>query len=129
MQTIYCFFITDPPLYCFFIIDPTLASKLLSTLQRFGSMSGYIINPQKSEFIPINAAAKNIPSNLIPFKVNNKTFKFLGIWISSCYKDLYKTNYLPMLESLITRNLEKHKSKFRLMDTWVFWCKRASILR
>lgn len=63
-------------------------------------MSAYKINRQKSEFIPINAAAKNIPFNLIPFKINNKKFKFLEIWISGCYKDLYKINYLPMLKSL-----------------------------
>lgn len=42
---------------------------------------------------------KNIPSNLIPFKINDKRFKYLGIWISSCYKDPYEENYLPMLES------------------------------
>jgi len=50
--------------------------------------------------MPINITAKSISYNSTPFKINTKKFKYLGIWITHNYKDLYKANFLPLLECL-----------------------------
>ena len=50
--------------------------------------------------MPINASAENFPLNLTPFKINTKKFKYLGIWVTHNYKDLYKATFLPLLDGL-----------------------------
>lgn len=76
-----------------YISDPLFSlPKLLGTLEHFGKISCKI-NLQKSELMPINASAENIPLNLTPFKINTKQFKYLAIWVTHNYKDLYKANF------------------------------------
>lgn len=65
--------------------------RLLSLLDNFGKISGYKINMQKSELMPINAAARLITFNSLPFKLSKDKFKYLGIWVTNNYKNLYKT--------------------------------------
>lgn len=50
--------------------------------------------------MPINAAASLISPNSIPFEVTTKKIKYLGIWATHNYKDLYKANLLPLIEGL-----------------------------
>ncbi|KAM7402819.1 hypothetical protein PAMP_018030 [Pampus punctatissimus] len=73
---------------------------ILDTLDTFGRISGYKINLQKSELMPINPAARSISFSSTPFKINIRKFKYLGIWITPNYKDLYKYNFLPLIERL-----------------------------
>lgn len=72
----------------------------LTLLDTFGKISGYKINTQKSELMPINPAAKQIVFSSLPFKISKNKFKYLGIWITHDFKHLYKANFLPLIESL-----------------------------
>ncbi len=36
----------------------------------------------------------------VPFKISPKKFKYLGVWVTHNYKDLYLANYQPLLSNL-----------------------------
>lgn len=89
-----------------FISDPLSSlPELLSLLDRFGGISGFKVNLEKSELLPITSIDKTQFGSL-PFKVSPKKFKYLGIWITLDQKDLYKANYQPLLDNL-KRDLER----------------------
>lgn len=83
-----------------FISDPCSSiPQLLSLLSVFGKMSGYKVNIQKSELMPISSMyERHVMSS--PFKVNINKIKYLGVWITRHYKDLFKANYQPLLSNL-----------------------------
>ena len=52
-----------------YVSDPLRSVPvILSILEKFGKFSGYKLNLQKSELLPINLAADQIPRDLLPFK-------------------------------------------------------------
>lgn len=55
---------------------------ILSTLQKFGSFSGYKINLHKSECFPMNALAMGLLQSDVPFKLSRTGFRYLGINIT-----------------------------------------------
>lgn len=75
-------------------------TQTLALLDTFGKISGYKINAQKSELMPINPAAKQILSSSLPFKISKHKFKYLGIWITHNFKHLYRANFPLLIESL-----------------------------
>uniref|UniRef100_A0AAR2K2M4 Reverse transcriptase domain-containing protein n=1 Tax=Pygocentrus nattereri TaxID=42514 RepID=A0AAR2K2M4_PYGNA len=79
--------------------DETLP-QILSLLGSFGKISGYKINLQKSELLPINTAARLITFDSLPFKLSKDKFKYLGIWVTNNYKHLYKANFIPLMDSI-----------------------------
>lgn len=84
-----------------FISQPLLSlPKLMVLLTDFGKISGYKVNIQKSELMPVGDAADQIPLGSFPFKVSPKKFKYLGIWVTHDHKDLYAANYQPLLSNL-----------------------------
>ena len=91
-----------------FVSDPLHSlPKLLELLKGFGEISGYKVNFQKSELMPIGKTAGEPPFNCpTPFKITNKKFKYLGVWVTQNHNELYKANYLPLLSKL-KRDLEK----------------------
>uniref|UniRef100_A0AAR2IWT2 Reverse transcriptase domain-containing protein n=1 Tax=Pygocentrus nattereri TaxID=42514 RepID=A0AAR2IWT2_PYGNA len=74
--------------------------QILSLLGSFGKISGYKINLQKSELLPINTAARLITFDSLPFKLSKDKFKYLGIWVTNNYKHLYKANFIPLMDSI-----------------------------
>uniref|UniRef100_A0A3B3HQU1 Reverse transcriptase domain-containing protein n=1 Tax=Oryzias latipes TaxID=8090 RepID=A0A3B3HQU1_ORYLA len=93
-----------------YISDPLYSLPHLFTLLReFGKISGYKINMHKSELMPINPVALKDVSNSIPFKLSQHKFKYLGIWITSNYKHMYKTNFIPLLDS-VKQDLQRWQS-------------------
>lgn len=81
--------------------DPLISlPKTLSLLGDFGKISGYKIDLQKSEIMPVNTAAKKIILDLFPLKVSTHKFKYLGIWVTNDFKDLFKANFTPLLMHL-----------------------------
>ena len=82
-----------------FVSDLDRAFPLvLNLLEEFGQISGYKLNFQKSELMPINAAAMAYPLSDLPFKTS--LFKYLGVCITKKYSDLYKFNFSPLLARL-----------------------------
>ena len=90
-----------------FVSDLDRAFPLvLNLLEEFGQISGYKLNFQKSELMPINAAAMAYPLSDLPFKTSLEHFKYLGVCITKKYSDLYKFNFSPLLARL-TQDLQR----------------------
>lgn len=84
-----------------YLSDPLSSlPQTLTLLDTFGKISGYKINTQKSEVMPINPAANQIVFSSLPFKISKNKFKYLGIWITHNFKHLYKANFPPLIDSL-----------------------------
>uniref|UniRef100_A0A8C2L4R0 Reverse transcriptase domain-containing protein n=1 Tax=Cyprinus carpio TaxID=7962 RepID=A0A8C2L4R0_CYPCA len=83
-----------------FISDPLSSiPELLILLGKFGRISGYKVNVQKSEMMPVTSLEGKL-TGTVPFKVSLEKFKYLGIWITRNFKNLYRANYHPLLANL-----------------------------
>ena len=86
-----------------YLEDPIVsAQKLLKLLSKFGKVSGYRINVQKSQaFLYTNnrQTESQIMSEL-PFTIATKRIKYLGIQPTKDVKDLFKENYKPLLKEI-----------------------------
>ena len=81
-----------------YVSDPARSIPVvLSVLKEFGQISGYKLNFQKSELMPINSAALTYPFSSLPFKVSQSHFKYLGICITRDYSELYNWNFSPLI--------------------------------
>lgn len=101
-----------------FLSDPHQSIPiLLSILSKFGEKSGYKINVQKRELMPVSSSSKqHVNSN--PFKVNLKKIKYLGLWVTRNQKDLYQANYQPLLSSL-RQDLDKFLYLFQCIPIYL----------
>ncbi len=73
---------------------------LLKLLNEFGQLSGYKVNFQKSELMPVGTLNSDTVFSSIPFKISAKKFRYLGVWITHNYNDLYKANYQQLLSHM-----------------------------
>lgn len=76
----------------------TSVPSIVHTLNKFGKISGYKINLQKSEMFPLNQAASQITTSHFPFKVVRKGFKYLGVEIPSTFPLLFTKNFGVLFE-------------------------------
>uniref|UniRef100_A0A672FIX8 Reverse transcriptase domain-containing protein n=1 Tax=Salarias fasciatus TaxID=181472 RepID=A0A672FIX8_SALFA len=84
-----------------YVSDPLNSLPIvLNLLEEFGKVSGYKVNLHKCEIMPINSEAKLIDLNSFPFRVSPQKFKYLGIWVTHSFKDIFKANYSPLLTQL-----------------------------
>jgi len=83
-----------------FISQPQVTIKqILDKINSFGTFSGYRINWNKSELIPIQLRNIAWLQNL-PFSLSLEKFKYLGIQITKSHSDLFKENFPPLLSKL-----------------------------
>ena len=54
----------------------------------------------------LTIVAPDIDFSLFPLKVSPQKFKYLGIWITPVFQDLFKANFLPLLANL-KRDMER----------------------
>uniref|UniRef100_A0AAR2IKV5 Reverse transcriptase domain-containing protein n=1 Tax=Pygocentrus nattereri TaxID=42514 RepID=A0AAR2IKV5_PYGNA len=84
-----------------FMSQPELSTPiLLDLIKSFGYISGYTINWQKSEFMPLGKNPKPEFLHRLPFKVTDKadnSFKYLGIIITKTLADTFNKNFVPLL--------------------------------
>uniref|UniRef100_A0A3B4C811 Reverse transcriptase domain-containing protein n=1 Tax=Pygocentrus nattereri TaxID=42514 RepID=A0A3B4C811_PYGNA len=74
---------------------------VLNILSDFGKISGYRVNTQKSELMPINLAARESSFvYTLPFKVCMEKIKYLGVWVTHKFKELFSANFPPLLSFL-----------------------------
>ncbi len=71
---------------------------VLDILKPFSSISGYKLNLNKSEFFPINSAARALSVSTFPFKLASDHFRYLGVIVTRKYIDLFKHNFIPILD-------------------------------
>lgn len=89
--------------------DPLkLVPPILNILAQFGKRSGYKINFEKSEMLPVNLTASLFPALRFPFRVVRKGFKYLGTEITPSFPQLFiKIFAIAIQISCWTNNLIK----------------------
>ena len=81
-----------------YITDPlSQLPNILSLLQNFGSFSGYKLNLQKSECLPINSKALLLSQSDLPFRLNTCSIKYLGVTVTRTLSALLDANFTPLL--------------------------------
>lgn len=84
-----------------YLSDPlTSIPNALSLLEEFGKISGYKMNLQKCEIMPVNTAAMGIDFSLFLLRISPQKFKYLGIWITHIFQGMFKANFSPLLTQL-----------------------------
>lgn len=82
-----------------YLSDPcTSIPNALEIMSSFGEISGNRINFTKSLLFPINDQARHMSFEAYPLKETRDTFTYLGVSVSSKYRDLFKHNFKPALE-------------------------------
>lgn len=90
-----------------YVRDPLVSiPNILTQLNLFSKLSGYKLNISKSEYLPINELAVNIPSSLIPFKMSEKEIKYLGIAITKSTRTMRERN-LDSLTAKVKLDLQR----------------------
>ncbi len=69
-------------------------------INSFWSVSGYKINFNKSILFSINNEARQLDLNKFPFKIIYDSFKYLGISVTSAYKELFRCNFAVVMERI-----------------------------
>lgn len=70
--------------------------KLKTVLHTFGSVSGYKVNYDKSEILPLSNFDYTEHQQRGPFKWAPSGIRYLGVVIDNNLRNVYKLNYLPL---------------------------------
>lgn len=97
-------------------------SVLVSIICQFGQISGYKINYDKSEALPLGDFGDRAALVNFPFKWSITGFVYLGIRVSANVKELYKLNFSPVLTAV------KHDLN-RWFDLPLSWMGRISMIK
>ncbi len=63
-----------------YVTDPIASiPEIIHLLDDFGKFSGYKLNLQKSECLPINQSGQKLKQNDLPFHLESSKFKYLGV--------------------------------------------------
>uniref|UniRef100_A0A8C5N0D2 Reverse transcriptase domain-containing protein n=1 Tax=Leptobrachium leishanense TaxID=445787 RepID=A0A8C5N0D2_9ANUR len=102
--------------------------KVLQKLSDFAWLSGYKINMDKSEAIPIHIAEgdTSLIRSYFPVVVSLTSIKYLGIHLSTDPGQLYDVNYAPLL-SQIKRDLENW-DKYAISWMGRIYCIKMTVL-
>lgn len=76
----------------------TSLPPLLHCLKEYSAVSGYKLNYNKSEILPLNVQDKNIRSLTNPLKWNINGFRYLGVNIGLSNEQIFKDNFIKQLE-------------------------------
>lgn len=75
-------------------------SHLQELLGTYSSFSGYKVNLDKSEILPLSVFDFSRVKHKFPFKWSPMGFKYLGVFVDSNLKNLYKLNLLSLLQKV-----------------------------
>lgn len=82
-----------------FLSNPSASiPAVLQIIADFGKISGYRVNLTKSLIFPMNKQSRLMSLGSYPFRVVRDSFTYLGIIVTSNYKDLYNKNLKPLLD-------------------------------
>lgn len=73
---------------------------LYNAIELFGKFSGYKINYNKSIACPLHMNLTEEIQKLYPFKWSADGFKYLGIQFTPCLVNLFKNNYIPLINNI-----------------------------
>ena len=109
-----------------YLTDPVNSlTKLQTLLNTYGAISGYKVNLEKNEIIPLTNFDYTKHQQTTPFKWL-QNIKYLGIIIDNDLKNLYKLNYLPLL-SKIKEDLNRWRNLPITLIGWIN-CVKINIL-
>lgn len=95
----------------FYISQPHTTIPILNKkFQIFRYISNFKINHNKSEALNLTLSKKKLAITNCPYKWEKKSLKYLGIHLTANLKDLYDTNFTPILKN-IRLDLKKWNSK------------------
>ena len=90
-----------------YVRDPlTSIPHILNLLNHFSHLSGYKLNISKSEYLPINQLAIDIPTSSIPFKIAHTGIKYLGITVTRSMRTMREQN-LTLLTTAVKSDLRR----------------------
>lgn len=76
-----------------FITRPEISvAAVLNIINQFSEFSGYKINFNKSEAMPLSQVHHTLPPGLSPFRWATQGFIYLGIFVTPVLQNMYKTN-------------------------------------
>lgn len=106
-----------------FVTKPeTSIPTLISIINQFGLFSGYKINYDKSEAMPLGDGGRwDTPVNF-PFRWSTTGFTYLGIRVSADTTELYKLNFKAIVAS-VKNDLD------RWFDLPLSWMGRISLIK
>lgn len=82
-----------------YVSNPVSSIPIITDiLTQFGRYSGYKLNFDKSELLPINRLSREIPPTSFPFRVVSEGFQYLGVFITASFKDLFNKNIRPLID-------------------------------
>ena len=83
-----------------YISNPTSSlPPILEILDQFSQLSGYKLNLLKSELFFVNSLAKSLPHSIFPFNIASGGFKYLGVFCTNSFDDLFSKNFQPLLDN------------------------------
>lgn len=84
-----------------FMTKTEISTPNLDTISKFSEFSGYKINFDKSEAMPLGSL-KHQPNTLcpFPFKWSPSGFVYLGIHITPDFDKMFRSNFPPLLERI-----------------------------
>ena len=98
----------DDLLIC--LTDPAVSiPTLLDYINSFGKISGYTINWQKSEFMPLVDHFTEDFLGRLPFRVVKDRFSYLGLKLTRNSEHLFRLNFTEALEKL-SANIESWRT-------------------
>lgn len=108
----------------FYITNPQITlPNLLNVLKQYGEISNFKINLAKSEILNINLSKSEERSLKNKFKFAwTKELKYLGIRLANTLENIYKINYLPLLDKV---RIESKKLTSRSLS----WIGRINIIK
>ena len=83
-----------------YISDPLGSLYVFSILNSFGKISGYKLNLQKSELLPINKIAKTLPFQNFSLGQTSEYITYLGVQIPQLHNKLFDLNLTNLLETV-----------------------------
>lgn len=95
---------------------------LISTIELFGKFSGYKINFDKSEALPLGDFGDKSALPNFPFKWSDSGFTYLGVKISANLNNMCKLNLSPVLSSI-------KSDLIRWFDLPLSWLGRVSLIK
>lgn len=75
-------------------------SNTIRLLNFYGEYSGYKVNVSKTQILPINYSPSQEIKNTYQLKWDNKTIKYLGVYITSRIDQLYDKNYTKINQNI-----------------------------
>ena len=106
--------------------------KLLELINKYSKVVGYKINTQKSLAFPYtnNEKTEREIKETIPFNLETKSKKYLGVYLPKETKDLYTESYKSLMKEIKEdinrwRNIRVRGLEESILSKWLYYPKQS----